>query len=132
MRTIIAGSRNGINQAAVDWASENCGWEITLVLSGTAVGGDTFGEAWARYEGIPIKLYPAPWRINGQFDITAGIKRNIQMAENADALVAIWDGESKGTQHMIAYACAMKLKVFVHCPQINKILKTTNFYNKPE
>ena len=38
---------------------------------------------------------------NVQIDKTAGFKRNMKMAEYADVLLAIWDGESKGTKHMI-------------------------------
>ena len=30
--------------------------------------------------------------------------RNRQMAENADALIAYWDGESRGTKNMIDQA----------------------------
>ena len=35
------------------------------------------------------------------------------MAENADALVAFWDGKSKGTEHMIKTANEKKLDVRV-------------------
>jgi hypothetical protein len=36
------------------------------------------------------------------------------MAKHGDALIAIWDGISKGTKHMIDIALARKLKVFVY------------------
>jgi dissimilatory sulfite reductase (desulfoviridin) alpha/beta subunit len=35
------------------------------------------------------------------------------MAENADALIAVWDGESRGTKMMIDIAKKKGLKVFV-------------------
>jgi hypothetical protein len=35
------------------------------------------------------------------------------MAKNADALLAFWDGKSRGTMHMIEYAEQMNLKVKV-------------------
>ena len=44
---------------------------------------------------------PADWDLDGK---SAGFKRNVKMAEYADALVAFWDGESKGTKHMIETA----------------------------
>jgi len=36
-----------------------------------------------------------------------------QMADYADALVAVWDGESRGTVHMICRAKENGLKVYV-------------------
>lgn len=41
----------------------------------------------------------------------AGYLRNCQMAENADALVAFWDGNSPRTRHMIETARAHGLAV---------------------
>ena len=35
------------------------------------------------------------------------------MADNADALIAIWDGESRGTKHMIDIARRKGLKVWI-------------------
>ena len=45
--------------------------------------------------------FPADWDKHGK---SAGYKRNLEMAENADALIAFWDGESRGTKHMIDIA----------------------------
>ena len=36
------------------------------------------------------------------------------MAHNADALIAIWDGYSKGTEHMIDLARTFGLQTFVY------------------
>jgi len=36
------------------------------------------------------------------------------MAENAEALIALWDGKSKGTHNMINTAKELNLKVFVY------------------
>ena len=43
----------------------------------------------------------------------AGPMRNRQMAENADALIAYWDGESRGSKNMIEEAKKRGLKVAV-------------------
>lgn len=53
---------------------------------------------------------PADWDLYGK---SAGFKRNVQMAEYADALVAFWDGASSGTKHMIETAQKMGLDVRV-------------------
>ena len=40
--------------------------------------------------------------------------RNRQMAENADALIAYWDGESRGTKNMIEEAKKRGLKIPIY------------------
>jgi hypothetical protein len=60
--------------------------------------------------GLKLENYPANWRQKGK---QAGYLRNQEMAKKADALVAFWDGESKGTKHMIDIAEQMGLKVNV-------------------
>jgi len=51
--------------------------------------------------GYPVAKFPADWN---KFKKSAGYKRNVEMAENADALIAFYDGKSKGTGHMIDIA----------------------------
>lgn len=114
MRTIIAGSRGfsrGRALVLVDEAVTKSGFTPTKVLSGGAEGIDLAGEAWAQAHGIPVDRHPAQWRIYGR--VIAGRARNLRMAQLADALVAIWDGCSPGTRHMIETAEQWKLKVFV-------------------
>lgn len=74
---------------------------IEEIVSGTANGVDKLGENWAMYRRIPVKKFPANWNMYGK---SAGYRRNLEMAGYADALVAVWDGESKGTKHMIDIA----------------------------
>lgn len=112
MRTIIAGSRGlGINE--VNLAMKECGFDPTVVISGTAMGVDRAGEIWAANREIPVERYPADWN---QFGKSAGYVRNSQMASVAEALVAVWDGVSPGTRNMIDLAKQKKLTVFVWKP----------------
>jgi len=87
-----------------------CEWTPTVVISGTAWGVDKAGECWAKAHDIPIERYPADWNTFGR---SAGYRRNEKMAEVAEALVAVWDGVSRGTQHMIDIAKKKGLKVLV-------------------
>lgn len=111
MKTIIAGSRDitdyNIILAAVLGFDKN----ITEVVSGGARGADALGEEWADNNRIPIKRFPADWARYGK---SAGPRRNEQMARYADALIACWDGESKGTKSMINLAREAGLMVYVH------------------
>ena len=76
---------------------EHYNLEVTEVVSGTARGVDTCGERWAIENNIPIAPFPADW---DQYKKAAGHIRNKQMAEYADALLIIWNGESRGSKNM--------------------------------
>ena len=110
MRTIIAGSRDCTQASVISDAVEACPWRVTEVVSGTARGVDTLGENWADTCGIQVWRFPADWNQHGN---RAGYIRNKEMAEFSKALIAIWDGESNGTKHMIDIARTHRLKVFV-------------------
>lgn len=110
MKTIIAGSRCCEDPAIVFKAANELPWLITEVVSGTCRGPDRFGEAWAKENQVPIKQFPANWT---KFKQGAGKQRNIEMANYAEALLAIWDGISSGTGHMIDTARKLGLKTQV-------------------
>ena len=110
MRVIIAGSRGITDFSLVQEAiTESC-FEITEVVSGHARGVDALGEAWALKHGVKLKVFPANW---DKYGPRAGPIRNGEMAEYAEALIALWDGKSSGTESMIEKAQAKGLKVYV-------------------
>lgn len=112
MRVIVAGSRNFNNykmlQEKLDAILAN--QEEIIIVSGEAKGADQLGERYAKEQGYHIHSYPAAWEIHGR---KAGMIRNEKMAKNADALVAFWDGKSRGTQNMITTAKRHNLPVRV-------------------
>ena len=110
MRTIIAGSRSITNYDVVNKATIDSKFDITEVISGTARGVDQIGELWAKNNNIPVEKHPADWDKYGK---SAGYIRNEEMAKCSDALIAIWDGESKGTKHMLDLAVKHGLKIFM-------------------
>lgn len=114
MKVIVAGSRNlpdpiGLVRKAVVAS----GFDVQLIISGCARGADKAGEQYADIMRLPVWRFPADWQTHGK---SAGYKRNQEMAEKADALIAIWDGESKGTKHMIDIATKKGIPVYVHRP----------------
>lgn len=111
MKTIIAGSRSCTRPSALAEALLFCGWRPTLVISGMAAGADYLGVKWAEANRVDIRRCPANWNVHGA---SAGYKRNVLMAEQAEALIALWDGQSKGTAHMITIARERGLRVYVH------------------
>lgn len=86
------------------------------IISGVAKGADTLGERYARDNGYNIKLIPADWDTHGR---SAGYKRNSDMADYGNVLIAFWDGKSKGTKHMIDLAKSNFLTVRVQPYKIN-------------
>lgn len=123
MKVIIAGSRSITSYEAVRKAIAASSFEITEVVSGGARGVDRLGERWADENDIPITQFIPDWNIGKQ----AGYLRNIEMADYADALIAVYDGASKGTQHMIDIATRKNLKVSVATVKtLDQLLKESN------
>lgn len=119
MKIIIAGSRAAKYdperwQKAIVRAIGESLFRIDEVVCGCADGVDAFGEQWAREQRIPVKQFPADWVRNGK---RAGILRNCEMAQYADALIAVWDGQSPGTRHMINQMAKLKKKVYIKIVQ---------------
>lgn len=113
MKVIIAGSREIQNYGFVLEAIEEAGFPLTEVVSGTANGIDRLGERYANENHIPIAYYPADWDKYGK---SAGYRRNIEMANYAEGLIAVWNRKSKGTASMIELARDRRLKTYVFCP----------------
>jgi hypothetical protein len=60
--------------------------------------------------GYRCEVYKADFKTYGK---AGGPIRNREMAEEADALIAFWDGQSRGTKDMIEVAKKKGLKVRV-------------------
>ena len=112
IRIIIAGGRdcpvNVTNRVRVGRIIANLNHDDIELVSGTARGADQIPYMFK--DQFPIKEFPANW---DKFGKSAGYKRNTQMAEYATHLIAFWDGQSKGTKHMIDIAKRLNLKLAI-------------------
>lgn len=114
-KVIIAGGRDFGNYELL---KEKCDYYLqhklregrVVIISGHASGADSLGERYAQERGLECEQYPADWKTHGK---AAGPIRNKVMAEVADALIAFWDGQSRGTANMINLAKSKGLKVGV-------------------
>ena len=110
-RIIIAGGRDfsdyNLLSTTMDYLLSRVNDEI-IVVCGKARGADTLGELYAQERGYTVQYFPADWERYGK---SAGHVRNTEMAKNADALVAFWDGSSRGTKNMIEIAQKHGLKI---------------------
>ena len=102
---LISGGRNFKNY---DLLSEKLNYYLSkknkdeiVIISGHANGTDKLAERYAFENDIKTEIYPADWKNDGK---AAGYIRNSVMVKKADALIAFWDGESKGTKHAIDLA----------------------------
>ena len=119
MRLIIAGSRtfndfDRLKAVADQVIEENAGQDMddgeVTIISGGARGADKLGERYANMNLFDLEIYPAKWDVYGR---SAGYRRNEQMARIATHLIACWDGQSRGTKHMIDLAHQNFLKVTI-------------------
>lgn len=112
-RVIIAGGRDFKNYTLLSKTMDHLLSKIDgdiVIVCGKARGADTLGERYAKEHGYSVHYFPAEWDRHGR---AAGYIRNIAMADNADALAAFWDGESRGTKNMIEIAKNRGLSVRV-------------------
>jgi len=114
MKLIIAGGRNFTNYEQICKVCDSILQDqtnIEIVSGAYYKGADKLGEKYAKERGYKITQFPANWN---QYGKAAGPKRNQQMAEYADALIAFWDGKSKGTKNMIEFAKSKSLKIKIY------------------
>lgn len=72
--------------------------ETTEIISGGARGVDTCAREYALSHGIKLTEFLPDYKKYGR---SAPLKRNITIIENADLVLAFWDGSSRGTRFVI-------------------------------
>lgn len=106
-RLIIAGGRDFNDYSLLETEinsfliENNLDKDNCAIVSGHAKGADELGELFARRNGFELLLFKANWTLYGK---SAGMFRNVQMAKNSTHCLAFWDGQSRGTKHMIDMA----------------------------
>lgn len=111
-RVIVAGSRT-IDDPLITYKAIEASpfhYEFGILVSGVANGPDTHALRWARDRFLNVKEFPADWQ---QYGKRAGFVRNQQMADYADALVAVIKDHSNGTADMIERMRAAKKPTYV-------------------
>lgn len=91
MKVAIVGSRG----LTVDRLEEYLPESVTEIISGGAVGIDRCARAYAVKTGIPFTEFPP------EYGKGAPLRRNLQIIERADWVIAFWDGASHGTKFVI-------------------------------
>lgn len=115
-KLIVAGGRNFNDyetfKSALDQYIKDYKDTYTIeIVSGMARGADILAYQYAKENNLVCHEFPADWE---KYSKAAGFIRNKQMAAFADALLAFWDGHSKGTSHMISLMIKLNKPTEVH------------------
>ena len=94
MKIAIVGSRSLNIQNLGEYLPEG----ITEIVSGGAKGIDTVAADYAKHNGIKLTLFLPEYSRYGR---SAPLKRNQQIAEYSDEVIAFWDGISRGTMYTV-------------------------------
>lgn len=131
MKVLVAGGRDFTNAEAIihfinDLMAEGKLPEDTPLelVCGMAQGADITAYHVFKNNGLTIHEFPADWKdmsepcirkVNkyGAYNALAGMKRNTEMSEVAEVLIAFWDGVSKGTKDMINKMQALGKPVYI-------------------
>jgi hypothetical protein len=72
--------------------------DCTEIVSGGAKGIDALAAAYAKEKGFTLTVFLPEY---GRYGRAAPILRNRRIVEYADAVIAFWDGVSRGTRSVI-------------------------------
>lgn len=94
MKVAIIGSRGLKIDNIEDYLPDG----VSEIVSGGAKGIDQCAKEYAMKNGISYVEFLPKYNIYGRY---APLKRNIEIIEYADLVIAFWDGKSKGTDFVI-------------------------------
>ena len=102
MKIAIVGSRKLKISNLQDYLPEG----VTEIVSGGAVGIDTCAKEYAIKNNLKLTEFLPNYDRYGHI---APLYRNIEIIDYADEVIALWDGKSSGTKHVID-KCKLKNK----------------------
>lgn len=128
-RAIVCGSRDIESQDLLTQCLDAFGTSrpLTTIISGGASGVDTLAKHHATTNGIEFVEMKANWTRHGR---AAGFKRNAEMLKELGAggvVIALWDGKSRGTKHMLEIAEKGGYEVWLFRVKVSIVAKDGNF-----
>lgn len=85
--------------------------DTTEIVSGGARGVDRSAREYAKANGIKLTEFLPEYEKYGR---KAPLRRNITIIQNADLVLAFWDGQSRGTQFVIEQCKTLRVPVKVY------------------
>lgn len=86
-----------------------------VILSGGAKGVDQITKSYAKANGLTLVEFLPYHLLDNKVEFSSKyfFIRNKQMIDNADRVLIIWDGKSKGTEYGIKYSQKKNIPVMV-------------------
>ncbi len=108
MKVAVIGSRNLVVQDLGIYLPE----ETMEIVSGGAKGIDTCAREYANAKGLKLTEFLPDYKRYGR---GALLKRNLQIIDYADCVLAFWDGQSRGTKFVIEHCKAQNkpIRIFL-------------------
>lgn len=124
----VIGSRNFVDYDKINEVLSKLNEKYELIIvSGGANGADSLGEKWADENHCETMIFHADWKDLSQpdariktnkygikYDANAGFRRNKEIVDNSDLVIAFWDGKSPGTKNSIDYANKTNTRVIIY------------------
>ena len=108
---MLTGSRSIESMSVIVDAFNLCPFDPDKVIHGGADGVDSLGDTYCSISGIETISREPKYEKYGS---RAPLERNTEMVKEADAVLAVWDGESNGTRDSIQKALESNTDIFVH------------------
>lgn len=94
MKVAVIGSRGLTVENIGDYLPDG----VTEIVSGGAKGVDSSAKEYAERNNIRLTVFLPEYE---KYRRNAPLRRNLQIIEYADEVIAFWDGSSKGTKFVI-------------------------------
>nr|WP_317413120.1 hypothetical protein [uncultured Solibaculum sp.] len=107
MKIAIIGSRNLMVTDLQQYLPK----DTTEIVSGGARGIDACAKEFAFRKGLILTEFLPKYEKFGRY---APLKRNLQIINYADEVIAFWDGKSRGTKHVIESCKLRNIKITVY------------------
>ena len=98
MKLAVVGSRNIDESFVYQYLSEHIPKDTEEIVTGGAKGTDSVAIRFANDNNIKLTLFSPEYNL---YKKGAPLKRNLLISEYSDYAIVFWDGESKGTKHII-------------------------------
>lgn len=112
MKVAIIGSRN----LTVNNLQKYLPNDTTEIVSGGAKGIDSCAKSYALANGIKLTEFLPEYNKYGR---GAPLKRNLQIIQYADLVIAFWDGKSRGTEYVIKNCKIENKPVTIYLKRLN-------------